>query len=316
MTNNAAKFDIALLVGATTEQQQDSGLLLEWEYNTDLFDASTIELLAEHYVTLLHQLVASPAQPIATVPLLTEAEQQVRLRWNDTHRPFVETHCVHHLVETHATQTPDAIALVGEQGHLTYRELNRRANTLAQYLQELGVGPEIVVGMCMERSFEAIIAALGILKAGGAYLPLDSSYPPARLAFMLRDAHAALLLTQEHLLATLPSDLPHVLCLDCEGYPYHGRSGSEAGAVHSRGTPRGYPGGWGRTGRGVGPNENVSSAVTAQHLAYLIYTSGWTGQPKGVQITHRSLLNLALLAPGHVCCDGTRPRLAPRRRWL
>ncbi|OAD22163.1 microcystin synthetase, partial [Candidatus Thiomargarita nelsonii] len=172
--------------------------------------------------------------------------------------------CLHELFEVQVERTPDAIAVVFEDQHLSYAALNRRANQLAHHLQTLGVKPEVLVGICIERSFDMVIGLLGILKAGGAYLPLDPTYPAARLAFMLEDAGVGVLLTQSSLKEGLPETTAPVVCLDTEREKLSRLS-----------------------------TNNLASSVAPSNLAYVIYTSGSTGQPKGVLIEHRGLCNLA-----------------------
>jgi amino acid adenylation domain-containing protein len=215
-----------------------------------------------HFERLLESIVANPDQPISELSLLTEEERhQLLVEWNDTKRPFPSDDCLHELFERQVGQTPEAVALVFEGKELTYRELNQRANQLAHRLRNVGVGPDVVVGICMERSLEMVIAVLGILKAGGAYLPLDPTYPLERLSFMLEDADVDVLLTQERLRDTLPSIPAHVFALDAED------------------TLAGYS------------EENPDPLATADNLAYVIYTSGSTGKPKGVMIEHRGIVN-------------------------
>ena len=199
----------------------------------------------------------------AGTPLLTESEQQQLDAWNATQRNYPRDACVPHLVAGQAAITPGAVALVAGNQRLTYRELNQRANQLAHYLQTLGVGPNVLVGLCVERSLDMVVGLLGILKAGGAYVPLDPSYPPDRLAFMMEDAQAPVLVTQQHLVSRLPAQQAQVICLD-----------ADAAALARQSTT------------------DPLSAITADDLVYIIYTSGSTGRPKGVQITHGSLLNL------------------------
>jgi amino acid adenylation domain-containing protein/non-ribosomal peptide synthase protein (TIGR01720 family) len=258
-----ANFDLTL-----TLQDQPSGLCGVFEYNTDLFDASTIERLAQQWQVLLSGIVANPDRPIAALPIMSEAEERrLLIEWNDTHADYSIEHCVHHLFEAQAARTPDALALVGDRQSLTYRELNRRANQLAHYLRDLKVGPETLVGLCADRSIELLIGLLGILKAGGAYVPLDPAYPAERLAFMLADSHAPIVVTQQTLTAQLLNPQskiqnPKLVCLDAD----------RALIEQCR-------------------DSNVESAVTPDNLAYVIYTSGSTGQPKGVMISHRALVN-------------------------
>jgi amino acid adenylation domain-containing protein len=197
------------------------------------------------------------------VSLLTESERKQLAAWNATQQPYSRDVCVPQLVAQQAAIQPDAVALVADDGMLTYRELNRRANQLASYLRALGVGPDMLVAVCMERSLDLVVALLGVLKAGGAYVPLDTSYPPLRLAFMLGDTQSRVLVTQQSQVARLPAHNAQVVCLDTDAAVL---------AAQSMGDP--------------------APVATAADLAYVIYTSGSTGQPKGVQITHESLLNL------------------------
>jgi len=184
------------------------------------------------------------------------------VEWNDTAAPYPEELCIHQLVETQVARTPDAVAVVFEDQQLSYRELNQRANQLAHHLQGLGVGPETLVGISVERSLEMVIGLLGILKAGGAYLPLDPTYPAERLGFMLADAQVPVLLTQAHLVADLPAHDAIVICLDTD---------------------------WASIAQQA--DDNPVPRATADNLAYVIYTSGSTGRPKGVLITHRGVCN-------------------------
>src|SRR2546421_2162933 len=200
---------------------------------------------------------------IPLLPLLTESEQHQLAAWSATHQSYPGTAFVPHLVAGQATATPDAVALVAGHQRLTYRELNQRANQLAHYLQTLGVRPNVLVGLCVERSLDLVVGLLGILKAGGTYVPLDPTYPAERLSFMLEDAQASVLVTRQGLASRLPSQQAQVICLDADAAILAQQCASDP-----------------------------VSAVTAADLAYVIYTSGSTGRPKGVQITHGSLLNL------------------------
>lgn len=232
------------------------------KYNTDLFNASTISRMAGHFQTLLEGIVANPQQTISELPLLTESERyQLLVEWNDTQADFPQDKCIHQLFEKQVEKTPDAIAIVFEDQQLTYRELNARANQLAHYLQTLGVKPETLVGICIERSLEMLIGLLGILKAGGAYVPLDPEYPQ-RLTYMLEDARVLVLLAQQSLKPLLSKLKIPVVCLDTHwNIIYQERK------------------------------ENLISNVQSNNLAYVIYTSGSTGKPKGVQISHQSIVN-------------------------
>ncbi len=234
------------------------------KYNPDLFDACTVHRMAGHFQILLSSVVANPEQPISTLPFLSAAEQhQLLVEWNRTQTDYPMNACIHKLFEAQVEQTPDAVAVVEESEQLTYGELNARANQLAHYLRALGVGPDVLVGICLERSPLMVVGLLGILKAGGAYVPLDPAYPLERLAFMLEDASVSVLLTQERLVAGgLPEHGAKVVCLD---------SGWQSIAQSEQ--------------------ENPSPKATADDLAYVIYTSGSTGKPKGVQIPHRAVVN-------------------------
>ncbi|MEH2311073.1 MAG: amino acid adenylation domain-containing protein [Nostoc sp.] len=253
-----AKFDLTLSM-----QNTATGLVGAWEYNTDLFDVSTIERMAGHFVTLLESIVTNPQQQISQLPLLTEVEQhQLLVEWNDTQVDYPQNLCIHQLFEEQVGRTPDAVAVVYEDQQLTYQQLNCRANQLAHYLQSLGVKPEVLVGLCVERSLLMVVGLLGILKAGGAYLPLDPDYPQERLSFMLEDAQVPVLLTQQQLFEKLPQHQAEVVCLDTD-WQFISQSSQE----------------------------NASAGVQATNLAYVIYTSGSTGKPKGVMLSHRNLCN-------------------------
>ena len=265
-----AKFDLSLSI-----IDQAADLIGLFEYNAELFEAATIERMSGHFRTLLAAIADNPQQRLAELPLLTAAEEAQLAAWNATAAPFPADSCVHHLFEAQAARTPHAIALVCGSQHLTYRELDDRSSRLADHLQRLGVGPEVLVALCLTRSPELAVALLGVLKAGGAYLPLDPASPPDRLARLLGDAQPLALLTQSHLTAQLPA-LPADLHLCCLDTPW------ELPAGHA---PRAATG-----------------IVGAENLAYVIFTSGSTGEPKGVQITHRALVNhnTAMIAQLHL----------------
>ncbi len=238
-------------------------LVLRLSYQCARFDSATMTRMLGHLQTLLEGMVADPGQRLADLPLLTQAErQQLLVAWNDTHAAYPSDMCVHQVFETQVERTPDTVAVVFEERVLTYRELNTRANRLAHHLRALGVGPEVLVGLCVERSLELMVGLLGILKAGGAYVPLDPTYPPARLAFMLADAQVPILVTQQQYMARMPVYGVQVVCLD---------------------------GDWERLASQ--PEDNPVSGVTPANLAYVINTSGSTGQPKGVMVEHRALSN-------------------------
>ncbi|WP_208344456.1 non-ribosomal peptide synthetase, partial [Aetokthonos hydrillicola] len=252
-------------------EETASGVKGCFDYNTDLFDETTIIRMAGHFQTLLEGMVAHPEQRVGQLPLLTTAErQQLLVEWNDTYIKYPQSECIHRLFEAQVEQTPNAIAAVFQDletlpagcSQITYHELNARANQLAHYLQTLGVGSEVLVGICVERSLDMLVGLLGILKAGGAYVPLDPAYPNERLALMLEDAQVQVLLTQNHLSYKLPESAAHVVCLD-----------TDWGVISSE------------------SEANAFSEVAGDNLAYVIYTSGSTGKPKGVQLTHKSATN-------------------------
>src|SRR2546421_10704551 len=256
---DVAKFDLTLEVA-----ESEQGIEAVLEYNTDLFEPATVKRMLAHWQQALQALVQQPDQRVADVSLLTEAERALLLdTWNTTQRAYPQEVCVHELFEQQAANHPDAIALVQEEAHLTYGELDRRANQLAHSLRQLGVGPDVLVGLGVERWLEMVVALLGILNAGGAYLPLDPAYPQERLAFVLQDAQTLLLLTQQRLLPKLPPTAQGVVCLDRDWQSIAGQS-----------------------------EQKPLSGVTAENLAYVIYTSGSTGKPKGVLVNHANVVRL------------------------
>lgn len=247
-----------------------SELVLRILYDCRRFDEATITRILGHLQTLLEGMVTAPDLRLANLSLLTANERHQLLVWNDTWADYPQDKCIHQLFEAQVEQTPDKVAVVADK-QLTYRKLNQRANQIAHYLQQLGVGPEVLVGICMERTSYMVEGLLGILKAGGAYVPLDPAYPKERLAFMLEDARVSVLLTQARLVESLPNQVP-VICLDAD---------CEKIAQQSE--------------------ENPDSGAKPNNLAYVIYTSGSTGKPKGVQILHSSLVNFLSsmrLSPG------------------
>ncbi|MCB0090805.1 MAG: AMP-binding protein, partial [Caldilineaceae bacterium] len=237
---------------------------LKITYDDSRFEPTAIERMAGHLETLVASIVATPNQTIGDLPMLTARERrQILVDWNDTKSDYPADKLLHQLFEEQVERTPHKIAVVFEGAELTYRELNARANQLAHYLQHLGVRPETLVGICVERSLEMIVGLLGILKAGGAYVPLDPNYPTERLAFMLQDANVPLLLSQTHLRDSLPKTLAEIVCLD----------GDWDSIAHY-------------------PANNPTHRANPHNLAYVIYTSGSTGKPKGVPINHRGVTNL------------------------
>ncbi len=257
--SGTAKFEMTLFM-----EDRANGLVGMLEYNTDLFEATTIERLTGHYQALLEGIVADPDQSIAALPMLTETERQRLLdEWSGIETVYPREQTIHGLFVGQVERTPDATAVICDENQLTYQELNRRANLLARHLQSLGVGPEVLVGIFMDRSLEAVVAHLAILKAGGAYLPLDTDYPQERLAFMMEDGQIPVILTQERMVAALPEHKAKAICLD---------TGWEAICAES----------------GTDP----ASGVTADNLAYVMYTSGSTGRPKGISVVHRGVVRL------------------------
>ncbi|MDF5712387.1 MAG: amino acid adenylation domain-containing protein [Rhizonema sp. NSF051] len=277
INSGTAKFDLTLDMIEIGEEL--AGTL---EYNTDLFESSTISRMANHFQILLESIVANSEQRLWDLPLLSVQESyQLLIEWNDTLVKYQQQQCIHQLFEAQVEQTPDAVAVVfvDERSEasrrvdqqLSYCELNVRANQLAHHLHSLGVKPEVPVGICVERSsfgtaalaLHMVIGLLGILKAGGAYVPLDPAYPPERLAFILQDAQVPVLLTQQHLMENLPESQTRIICLDTD---------------------------WGSIAKES--QHNFMSECTTDNLAYIIYTSGSTGQPKGVLVNHANVVRL------------------------
>ncbi|WP_372340003.1 amino acid adenylation domain-containing protein [Pseudomonas sp. Leaf58] len=254
---HAAQFDLTL-----DSFEHEQGISATLTFATDLFDASTIQQMARHWLNLLHGIVANPGQRVAELPLLDDGErQQIVQGWNDTQAAYPDERGIHQLIEAQVVATPHAPALVFGEQTLTYAELNRRANRLAHCLRQQGVGPDVLVGIAMARSLEMVVGLLGIVKAGGAYVPLDPEYPQDRLRYMFEDSGIALLLTQSHLREALP--IPSGLrSLDLDTERLDGYSDA---------------------------NPNID--VAPLNLAYVIYTSGSTGRPKGAGNSHQALVN-------------------------
>ena len=236
---------------------------LQLVYDRARFHFETVSRMLIHLQTVLEELVVDPERQLSEISVLrSEQKQRLLFDWNHTGTDYEKDVCVHQLIERQATLRPSAIAATFQDRQLTYAELNARANQLARHLRSLGVGPESLVGICIERSLEMLVGVLGILKAGGAYVPLDPTFPRERLAFMIEDSDLTVLLTQESLLAELPSQRAKIVALDAE---------------------------WDLISRNA--SENFANAVTADNLAYVIYTSGSTGKSKGVEVGHRALTN-------------------------
>ena len=251
-------FDLSLTV-----HEGEQGYALAFRYSTELFESATVQRMLGHYHQLLAHALRAPDTRVDALALLTDAERrQLLVEWNDTRTDFPRDTSLHALIEAQVARTPDALAVLSEQGRLTYRELERRANQLAHHLRRLGVGPETRVGICAERSLELVVGLLAILKAGGAYVPFEPSLPRERLAFMLEDSAVSVLLLQERLRAVLPERTPPCVSLDA-GWEERAREGDAP----------------------------VVGGATASHLAYAIYTSGSTGRPKLALNTHRAIVN-------------------------
>jgi amino acid adenylation domain-containing protein len=257
------------------------GLEGVWCYNSDLFDATTITRIGEHFQTLLQAIVANQEMRISELPLLSPAQRhQLLVEWNDTQVDYPHDLCIHELFAEQVERNPDAVAVAFEEQQLTYDELNCRANQLAHCLRSLGVGADVLVGICVERSWEMIVGLLGILKAGGAYVPLDPEYPQERLSFMLADTQIKVLLTQQNLVEKLQKHQVKLVCLDTDSPVIAQCSQDNA----------------------IAP---PIADVQATNLAYVIYTSGSTGQPKGVEVVHRGV-NRLLFGVNYVHLDETQ----------
>ena len=296
--SGTAKFDLTLfmedhsvLTGNAGNANAQAGLVGSVEYNTDLFNESTIAQMMRCLQTILEMVVDYPDEKISRIPLLSEPERrQIICSWNDTIRPYPHQQNLGSLFEQQVLRTPDRIALrfphfgdgsqqgavrvegdiPGDEVVLTYLQLNERANQLANYLRSLGVGPNVLVAIYMERSLLMVVATLAVIKAGGAYLPLDLNYPVDRLAFMLEDSHAPVLLTiSPNLMSLKELDrlVPHVICLDRD-------QDQQSIAAHSI--------------------ENSQNLASGENLAYVMYTSGSTGKPKGVAIPQRAVSRLVI----------------------
>ncbi|MBT5270698.1 MAG: amino acid adenylation domain-containing protein, partial [Candidatus Marinimicrobia bacterium] len=265
LKNTKAKFDLSLFM-----EEANQGIVGAFEYNTDLFDKSTIQRMIAHFKTLLVAVTDNPEKRLQEYSLLTKSERhQILVEWNETGINYPRGKCIHQLFEEQVEQTPDAVAVMFEEQYVTYRQLNTKANKLANYLKNLGVGPEMLIGICLERSIEMIIALLGILKSGGTYVPLDSDYPEERLSFMVEDSGISILLTSHKLSSRVtnlkPADTTlHSICLDSEW----------ANLID------------------MSSEENPACEATPENLVYVMYTSGSTGRPKGTGIMHDGVIRL------------------------
>ena len=291
--SGTAKFDLTLALG-----EADGVLAGSFEYSTDLFEDATIERMVGHFLALLESAAADPDRRVSDLAILADAERHhLILGLNPPPTDFPRDCCVHELIAAQAARTPDAVALAFEGGTLTYRELDAKANQLAYHLRARGVGADVRVGLCVDRSPEMAVGILGILKAGGAYVPLDPSYPADRLAFMIEDAKLALLLTQEHLRDRLPSRATRH-----PGHPVGPTSvGPDpdsriiTGPTEVGPTPgAAFPVICLDTALEIiapEPTDELAAVATPESAAYVIYTSGSTGTPRGVVVPHRGLVN-------------------------
>ena len=258
LDSGTSKLDLSLSM-----DDHPDGLRGDVEYNTDLFDESTIIRFIGHFERLLESIAANPDQRISVLPILRDAERhQLVVAWNDTERPYPKRPLLHELVEEQAAIAPSATAVVFEGQTLAYGVLNERANQLARHLRSLGVGVDTLVAVATERSFDMVVSLLAVLKAGAAYVPLDPGYPRDRLAFMISDSRPQVVLIQEHLRRSIPTDDRDVIAID-SAWPEISRQ----------------------------PDTNLGVVVAPDHLVYVIYTSGSTGRPKGVMNTHAGAIN-------------------------
>ncbi len=270
--NGAPVLPVRINVGGITEPANAGGLTIAiddaateciWHYDSAAVSASAVHAAQTRFAAFLENLSRMSTASLADVPMLSADEQQTMLRdWNDTVRDYPRDRCVHQLFAQRAAQTPDAVALVFENQSLTYGALNARANRVAHQLRDMGIGPDKLVGVAVERSIDLMVAVLGVLKAGGAYVPIDPSYPHERVRLMLEDSNVPVLLTQRHLMVDLPDHAGRVLCVDADGVQ------ADAAGDH-----------------------DPDVAVQPDNLAYVIYTSGSTGRPKGVMVEHRNVVN-------------------------
>ena len=256
-----AKFDLSALVAEKGDE-----LAVTFNFNSDLFDGATIRRWLKYFQSLCASIAANPDQRLHRLVMLSDAElRQLLVDWNNSSRDYPRDACIHRIFEAQARATPAAVAVSSEDGEMTYAELNQRANRLARHLRKVGIGGDRLIGICTDRTPEMVVGLLAILKSGGAYVPLDPGYPRERLAFMLEDMRAAVLITEEGFLNRLPELAARVVCLDRDHLEIAGQSG-----------------------------EDLDGDGSADDLAYIIYTSGSTGNPKGVAVPHRAVNRLVL----------------------
>lgn len=258
--NSTTKFDLAFSLQQIGDEMNGT-----MQYNTGLFDSQTITRMLEHFVNLLKAIGAEPEKRLSELDFIGEAERRTIVEeWNDTRQGGHAARCIHEAIQEQAARTPRATAVIFGEQHLTYEELNARANQLAHYLRRLGLGPDMLAGVFMERSLEMVVALVGILKAGGAYVPIDPAYPKERIGYMFTDSNVSILLTQPPLAEFLSEIDTRVVCLNSQW---------DELAAEDTGDPE--------------------INITPDNLAYMIYTSGSTGRPKGVLVAHRGLMNLS-----------------------
>jgi amino acid adenylation domain-containing protein len=267
--NDIAKFDLSFYISDTP-----NGFYAWFEYDKDLFEQATIARMLKHFEVLVERIAMNPDAKLSELEILTQAEREQLWAWNQTATDYGRDQCIHQIFEAHAAQQPQAVAVIDGEKQLTYEELNQRANQLARFLRSKGVGPEVRVGVLLERSWEFDLAVLGILKAGGAYVPLDVTYPRQRLQFMLEDTGMRLLLT-EQAQSEVVTEVKEVVYLD---------QSEELFANESC--------------------ENPENLTTSDGLAYVMYTSGSTGQPKGVAVTHCAI-NRIVRATNYIQLDNS-----------
>jgi amino acid adenylation domain-containing protein len=258
--SNTAKYDLTLMI-----QESNGGLTATINYSTDLYEARTMRRMLEQYETLLESIVGDPEQRISLLRVVTKEEQELMLgEWNETRREHDLSKCVHHLIARQAEATPGELAVVYEDREISYGELEERSNRLGRYLKKRGAGPEELIGICMERGIEMVVAVLGVLKSGAGYVPLDPSYPEERLEYMISDSGVKLVVTEKNVRRVVAGAGVEVVSIDDEKEEIAAERGEE-----------------------------LEGGAEPENVAYVIYTSGSTGTPKGVTVTHRNLSNYA-----------------------
>ena len=251
-------FDLFLNVVESSE-----GLVLDCDYNTDLFDRATVDRWLAHLEAILESMAADPNRTVSALSMLNEVERRrLTVEWNDTCAEYPRGTCAHQLIEAQAARTPEAVAVVCGERQLTYAELDTCANRVANFLRQRGVGVGHRVAICLDRSTDMVLAVLGVLKSGAAYVPLDPDFPQERIAAVLEDADPVLVLTRQEIATRLALPAAKAICLDTA-----------------------------RTEINRADANRPTSLVTAEDLAYVIFTSGSTGKPKGVEIAHRPIVN-------------------------